>query len=287
MSEKTIASKGCPIFVPSSERRPLKEIEKSLTKKFRRQLWSKFIKGIKEFNLIEPGDKVAVAISGGKDSLVMGKMFQELVKHKLVDFEIVLLTMDPGYHPDIRELHEENCDILNLHAHIYESRLFNVVGEIAGDMPCYMCARMRRGNLYAKAQELGCNKLALGHHFDDVIETNLLNVLYAGCFKTMMPKIKAQNFENMELIRPMIYIREDDIIKWADYCGITPLNCACMVAAKKISGKRYEVKDLIKKLKKDNPTVEQNIFKSAMNVELGAILGYKKDGEHHSFLENY
>jgi len=283
----SIAGKGCPVFIPESDKKSVQEIERSLTKRFRKDIWSKFIKGIKTFELIEEGDKIAVAISGGKDSLIMAKLFQELKKHKVMNFELVFLTMDPGYHPDIRELHDENCKTLDLPVQVFESKLFDVVGDIAGDMPCYMCAKMRRGFLYSKAQELGCNKLALGHHYDDVIETNMLNILYAGCFKTMMPKIKSSNFENMELIRPMTYIREKDIIKWADYSGIMPLNCACMVAAKKTSGKRYEIKDLIQTLKETNPNVENSIFKSAMNVELGAIMGYKKDGVKHSFLDNW
>lgn len=284
---KTIAGEGCPIYYPENEQKTLREIERSITKKYKKEIWSKFIKGIKDFNLIEEGDRIAVAISGGKDSLLMAKLFQELKKHPHMHFDIELITMDPGYHPDIKALHEENCGILGLNVHTYESKIFNVVGEIASQMPCYMCAKMRRGFLYARAQELGCNKLALGHHFDDVIETNLLNVLYAGSFKTMMPKIKATNFENMELIRPLMYIREKDIIRWASHCGIMPLNCACMVSAKKTSNKRYEIKALIEELKKTNPSVENNIFNSGMNVELGAIMGYKKNGIKYEFNDLY
>lgn len=287
MSEvKTIASQ-CEVFVPESDQKDLATVERSLTKTYKKDLWSKFTKAIKDFQLIEEGDKVAVAISGGKDSLLMAKLFQELKKHKKVNFEVVYLTMDPGYHPNVRKLHEENCNFLQIPVQTFESRIFEVVGEIAGEMPCYMCAKMRRGFLYARAKELGCNKLALGHHYDDVIETTMLNILYAGGFKTMMPKLRASNFEGIELIRPMFYIREKDVQRWASFSGLWPLNCACMVAAKRTSNKRYEIKELIETMKKTNPDVEKCIFNSTLNVEMGAILGWKSEGKKHSFLDDY
>jgi tRNA 2-thiocytidine biosynthesis protein TtcA len=287
MDKNTIASSGCEVFIPSEDKKTISEIEKSITKRYKKDLWSKFIKGIKDFEMIKEGDKVAVAISGGKDSLVMAKMFQELKKHKKVNFDVEFITMDPGYHPDIKRLHDENCDFLEIPVKTFESKIFDVVGEIASDMPCFMCAKMRRGFLYSKAKELGCNKLALGHHYDDVIETTMLNVLYAGTFKTMMPKLKSSNFEDMELIRPLYFIREKDIMRWSSYSGIWPLNCACMVAAKRTSGKRYEIKELIKNLNKVHPEVEKCIFSSASNVEMGTVLGWKKNGVKHSFLEYY
>lgn len=287
MKETVSIASHCEVFIPESDQKDLAAVERSLTKTYKKDLWSKFTKAIKDFELIEEGDRVAVAISGGKDSLVMAKLFQELKKHKKVNFEVEYITMDPGYHPNVKKLHDENCSFLNIPVKTFDSRIFEVVGEIAGDMPCYMCAKMRRGFLYSKAKELGCNKLALGHHYDDVIETTMLNILYAGGFKTMMPKLKASNFEDMELIRPLFYIREKDIQRWASFSGLWPLNCACMVAAKRTSNKRYEIKDLIETLKKTNPDVEKSIFNSALNVEMGAILGWKKDGQKHSFLDNY
>lgn len=287
MKETVSIASHCEVFIPESDQKDLAAVERSLTKTYKKDLWSKFTKAIKDFELIEEGDRVAVAISGGKDSLVMAKLFQELKKHKKVNFEVEYITMDPGYHPNVKKLHDENCSFLNIPVKTFDSRIFEVVGEIAGDMPCYMCAKMRRGFLYSKAKELGCNKLALGHHYDDVIETTMLNILYAGGFKTMMPKLKASNFEDMELIRPLFYIREKDIQRWASFSGLWPLNCACMVAAKRTSNKRYEIKDLIETMKKTNPDVEKSIFNSALNVEMGAILGWKKDGQKHSFLDNY
>ena len=237
--------------------------------------------------MVQEGDKIAVAISGGKDSMLMAKMFQELKRHSPVNFEVVYLAMDPGYHDSIRKLLEDNCEYLDIPLVTFDSQIFEVADRIASDYPCYMCARMRRGALYGKAEELGCNKLALGHHFDDVIETTMLNVLCAGNFKTMLPKLKSTNFEGIELIRPLYYIREEDIIRWMTYTGIWPLNCACMVAAKKTGNKRYEIKDLIKNLSKDFTNVEKSIFKAAENVNVDSILGWQIDGEKHSFLERF
>jgi tRNA(Ile)-lysidine synthase TilS/MesJ len=282
-----IAGEGCEILVPFNERKPLKDIERSIIKTYRKHIWTKFIKAVKEYELIQDGDRIAVAISGGKDSLLMAKLFQELHRYGTQNFEVEFIAMDPGYHPDIRELLEDNCRYLDIPVHIYEANVFEVADKIAQDYPCYMCARMRRGALYGKAQELGCNKLALGHHYNDVIETTMLNVLCAGNFKTMMPKLKAQNFDNMELIRPMYLIEEKYIERFIQNAGIWPLNCACMVAAKKIGSKRTEIKDLIERLKDDFQNVDSSIFRAAHNVNMEGILGWEKDGEKHSFLDEY
>lgn len=282
-----IAGEGCEILVPFNERKPLEEVERSIVKTYRKKIWSKFTKAIKEYNLVEEGDKVAVAISGGKDSLLMAKLFQELYRNGNKNFELEFIAMDPGYHSEIRELLEDNCKYLEIPVHIYDADIFAVADKIAQDYPCYMCARMRRGSLYGKAKELGCNKLALGHHFNDVIETTMLNLLCAGNFKTMLPKLKAQNFEGLELIRPLYLIEEMYIQRFIQNAGIWPLNCACMVAAKRIGNKRYEIKDLLEALRKDFVNVDINIFRAAENVNMDGILGWQKDGEKHSFLDEY
>lgn len=288
MSENGLQSGFCPQMIVTEELKSLKDIEKAIIKKYRKKIWSKFIKAIKEYDLIQDGDKIAIAISGGKDSLLLAKLFQELKRNGRNNFELEFIAMDPGYHDDIRELLEENCAYLNIPVHIYDSDIFQVADKISSDYPCYMCARMRRGSLYAKAQELGCNKLTLGHHFDDVIETNLMNILCAGNFKTMMPKLRAMNFENMEIIRPMYLIEEESIIRWINYTGLMPLNCACMVAAKKIGSTRHKIKDLIKTLEDQGFTnVAINIFRACENVDINRILGYVEDDEKHSFLDNY
>ena len=285
MSE--LAGNGCQIIVPFDERKPLKEIEKSILKKYRKYTWSKFIKAIKDYKLVEEGDKSAVAISGGKDSLLMAKMFQELKKHGQVNFDLEFIAMDPGYHPDIRQLLIDNCEYLEIPIKLFDANIFEVADEIASDYPCYMCARMRRGALYNKAEELGCNKLALGHHFDDVIETTMLNLLCAGNFKTMLPKLNSTNFDGIQIIRPLYYIREESIIKFIQNSGIWPLNCACMVAAKKTGNKRYEIKDLIKSLGDNFQEVEKSIFRAAQNVYLDSVLGWEQDGKRHSFLDKF
>ncbi|MBM6859647.1 tRNA 2-thiocytidine biosynthesis protein TtcA [Clostridium saudiense] len=282
-----IAGSGCERIIPEEERKTLQEIERSIVKRYRKGIWSKFIKAIKDYNLVEDGDKIAVAISGGKDSLLMAKLFQELHRHSQVKFDLEFIAMDPGYHPQIRELLEENCKHLNIPVHIYETKIFDIIDEKAKEYPCYLCARMRRGSLYAKAREMGCNKLALGHHYNDVIETTMLNVLYAGNFKTMLPKLKADNFPDMELIRPLYYVEEEYIKRFIRYTGLWPLNCACMVAAKKVGNKRHEIKELIAKLKENFNDVDKSIFKSAANVNMNSILGWEKDGEKYSFLDVY
>ncbi len=277
----------CEPIIVENDRKALKEIERSIIKTYRKPIWSKFIKAIKEYELIKDNDKIAVAISGGKDSLLMAKLFQELKKYGKNNFEVEFIVMDPGYHKDIRKLLEENLDYLEIPAHIFDANIFEVADRIAGEYPCYMCARMRRGALYGKAKELGCNKLALGHHFNDVIETTMLNLLYAGSFKTMMPKLKSQNFEGLELIRPLYLIEEKYIERFIKASGIWPLNCACMVAAKKIGNKRYEIKALIDKLKESNENVEMSIFRAAQNVNLDQVLGFEKNGIKNSFLDEY
>jgi len=285
MSE--IAGSGCDILVPFSDRKPLNEIEQSITKTYRRNIWSKFIKAIKTYNLVEDGDKIAVAVSGGKDSLLMAKLFQQLKRTRKVNFEVVYVLADPGYHEDIKKLMLDNCNYLDIPITVFNSGIFEIVDDIAKDYPCYLCAKMRRGALYSKAKELGCNKLALGHHFNDVIETTLLNVLYAGNFKTMLPKLKSDNFENMELIRTMYYIEEEYIEAFTQESGIWPLNCACMVAAKKIGNKRYEIKAMIKELKKNCSDVDKSIFRAGENVNIDAILGWRNKGKQYSYLDFY
>lgn len=277
----------CQEILPLNDKKPLRDIERSLIKTYRKHVWAKFIKAIKEYELIQDGDKIAIAISGGKDSLILAKLFQELHKYGNRNFEMEFIAMDPGYHKDIRILLEENCEYLGIPVKIYDANVFQVANEIASDNPCYMCARMRRGSLYAKAEELGCNKLALGHHYNDVIETTMLNVLCSANFKTMMPKLKAKNFKNMELIRPLYLIEEEYIIRFIRNSGIMPLNCACMVAAKKIGSKRFEIKELIEDLKKNFKNVDKSIFKAAENVNMNGILGFEDQEGKHSFLEFY
>ncbi len=289
MDEKNngLKGSGCEMVLPFNDKKPLHDIEKSIIKTYRKHIWGKFIKGIKEYDLIQDGDKIAVAISGGKDSLLLAKLFQELHNHGHRNFQLEFIAMDPGYHAEIRDLLEENCKYLDIPVDIYGANIFDVADEIAGDYPCYMCARMRRGALYGRAKELGCNKLALGHHFNDVIETTMLNVLCSANFKTMMPKLKAKNFDNMELIRPMYLIEEEYIERWIKNSGLLPLNCACMVAAKKIGNKRYEIKDLIKSLSENFKNVEMSIFRATQNVNMDAVIGWEKDGERYSFLDEY
>ncbi len=282
-----IAGSGCDQLIPFSDLKPLQEIEKSIITKYRKEIWSKYIKAIKQYNLIEDGDKIAVAISGGKDSLLMAKLFQELKRHGRDNFELDFIAMNPGYHDSIKKLLIDNCHHLNIPIHLFDSGIFHVVDGMASDYPCYMCAKMRRGALYKKAQDLGCNKLALGHHFNDVIETTMLNVLYTGNFSTMLPKLKSSNFVGLELIRPMYHIEESAIVDFTQANGIWPLNCACMVAAKKIGTKRHEVKALIEDLKKKFDAVDKSIFRAAENVNMDCILGWQKDGERYSYLDVY
>lgn len=268
------------------------DIEESIRKRFRKSIWCRFTKAIREYELVKEGDKVAVCISGGKDSMLMAKLFQELKRHNKFPFEVVFLVMDPGYSPANRRIIENNAQKLNIPVTIFESDIFESVYNIEKS-PCYLCARMRRGYLYHKAKELGCNKIALGHHYDDVIETILMGMLYGAQVQTMMPKLHSTNFEGMELIRPLYLVREDDIKKWRDYNDLHFIQCACRftdtctTCGGEHSSKRVEVKNLIKQLKETNPFVEGNIFKSVENVNLSTVVAYKKDGVRHHFLDDY
>lgn len=282
-----VAGKGCDAPPPDGTRRPLADIERGVITKYRKPLWSKFIRAIKDFNLIEDGDRIAVAVSGGKDSTIMAILFQELHCHGLKNFEVEFISMDPGYHESVKTLLLDNCRYLNIPLHLFESGIFAIVDEIAQEYPCYMCARMRRGALYSKAQQLKCNKLALGHHFNDVVETTLLNMFYAGTFKTMLPKLRAAHFDGLELIRPLYYVEEQFIEKFIREYGIWPLNCACSVAAGKIANKRYEIKAIIKDLKQKIPHIDRLIMSSTQNVNMDCILGWQKDGQKYSYLDDY
>lgn len=262
----------------------LKEsFERDIIKKYRRFLWAKFIKALQEYKLIEPGDKVAVAVSGGKDSLLLAKLMQEVKKHGDFDFDIEYIAMNPGFSDENKELLLRNCQILGIDVKLYDSNVFEVANKLSPKQPCYMCARMRRGFLYTKAKELGCNKLALGHHFNDVIETTMMNILYAGSFKTMVPKLKAENFENIELIRPMYFIKEKDIKRIMKAHDIHTMNCGCSVASGNLPSKRREVKELIEKLLETSDVIDQNIFKSVENVNISGILGYKDEDKMVDF----
>lgn len=264
-----------------------REIEKSIIKKFRKEIWSKFTKAVKDYKLIEENDKIAVCISGGKDSVLLAKCMQELQRHGQIKFDLEFITMDPGYHPDNINLIKENAEILDIPLQIFSTKIFEIVSKHAANEPCYMCARMRRGNLYAKAKELGCNKIALGHHFDDVIETIMLNILYNGSYKTMMPKLKSENFEGIQLIRPLYLIDEADIKGWVKYNNLHFMDCGCMITVCSTATKRYEVKHLIEEMSKNNPYIRKNIFSSSSNVNLEAILGYKKGDKYINFLDDY
>ena len=270
-----------------------KDVEQSIRKKYKKTIWSKFAKAINTYELVKPGDKIAVCISGGKDSMLMAKLFQELKRHNKFDFDVKFLVMDPGYSPENRKVIEDNAKKLNIPIDIYESDIFESVFNVEKS-PCYLCARMRRGHLYSFAQELGCNKIALGHHYDDVIETILMGMLYGAQVQTMMPKLHSTNFEGMELIRPLYLIREDDIKSWRDYNDLHFIQCACKFTDtcttcnnEENRSKRVEIKELIKNLKQVNPYVESNIFKSVENVNLDTVISYKKSGEKHHFLDDY
>lgn len=269
------------------------KVEESIRKKFHKSIWSNFTRAIREYKLINEGDRIAVCISGGKDSMLMAKLFQELHRHRKVKFETVFLVMDPGYSPANRKKIEDNAAKLNIPVTIFESDIFNAVYDIEKS-PCYLCARMRRGYLYSKAQELGCNKIALGHHYDDVIETILMGMLYGAQIQTMMPKLYSTNFKGMELIRPMYFIREESIKAFRDYNGLDFLRCACRFTENNASyedgvgeSKRLEIKKLIAELKKTNPFVEGNIFKSVENISLNTVIAYKDHKGKHHFLDTY
>ena len=266
-----------------------KEIEKSIVKKFRKTIWVRFIRAINEYKLIEENDHLMICISGGKDSMLLAKCIEELQRHSQIKFNAEYVVMNPGYKEENLNLLKENLEKLNIKAEIFDSDIFSVIEKISKEEPCYLCARMRRGVLYNKAKELGCNKIVLGHHFDDVIETIMLNVLYAGEYKTMMPKLKSTNFSGLELIRPFYFVHEEDIKAWAKYNDLKFLNCACSVTDGSLEheSKRKEIKELIKSLKEINFNVDINILRSSENVNLDSILGFKKAGKKTMFLDNY
>ncbi|WP_455714356.1 tRNA 2-thiocytidine biosynthesis TtcA family protein [Anaerosporobacter sp.] len=268
-------------------------IERSINKKYRKEIWTPFVQAIKKYELIQPGDHIAVCISGGKDSMLLAKLMQILQRITEVPFEVTYLVMDPGYNPINRQKIESNAKLLEIPIVVFETNIFDIVNEI-DKSPCYLCARMRRGNLYAKAKELGCNKIALGHHMSDVIETTLMGMLYGSQIQGMMPKLHSTNFEGMELIRPMYCILEENIIAWKNYNELEFIQCACRFTEHCTicdngggGSKRQEVKQLIKKLKRDNPTIETNIFNSIHNVSLDTLISYKQKGVEHSFLDTY
>ena len=270
----------------------LKEIERSIIKKYRKSIWNAFCGALNEYELIKEGDKIAVCISGGKDSVLLAKCIDELHKHSKIPFDVCYICMDPGYRKENRELIEYNAKLLNIPLEIFENSIFDIVHELDGS-PCYLCARMRRGALYAKAEQLGCNKIALGHHFDDVVETVLMSMMYSSEIKTMLPKLHSSNFKNMELIRPLYKVKEKDIISWANHNGLKFLNCACRFTedSEIYEGlsKRKEIKNLIGKIKETNPVADDNIFRSLHNVNLSQIVGWRNADkeELHSFLEKY
>ena len=266
------------------------QIERSIITTYRKKLWVPFIKAVKEFKLINEGDKIAVCISGGKDSMLMAKLIEEIKKHGDCNFEVHYIVMDPGYSVENRNKIIENAKIMNIPIEMFDSDIFEIVTNM-DDNPCYLCARMRSGCLYKKAQQLGCNKIALGHHFDDVIETVLMGMLYAGQIQTMMPKLHSNNYPNMEIIRPMYYIREHDINFWKKYNDLDFIRCACRFTEQASCdnglSKRKEIKDLIKELHKVNPYVENNIYRSMYNVNLNMVIEYSKDGKKYNFLDTY
>lgn len=268
------------------------DIERSIIKKFRKSIWRKFTKSVQEYELIKEGDKIAVCISGGKDSMLLAKLMQELKKHGKVPFEVIFLIMNPGYNEDNWKIITDNAKLLGIPLTVFESDIFDIVAGV-DKSPCYLCARMRRGYLYSRAKELGCNKIALGHHFDDVIETVLMGMFYSGKFETMMPKLHSKNFEGMELIRPLYMVKESDIKAWRDYNQLHFIQCACRftencsICGGEQGSKRDEMKELIAELRKTSDLIEMNIFRSMHNVNLNTIIGYHKDKIEHSFLDDY
>lgn len=269
-----------------------KEIERSIIVRFRKEIWREFTKAVRDYKLINEGDRVAVCISGGKDSFLLAKCIEELNKHGKVRFDVKYIVMDPGYNKENRKLIEENAKLLNIDINIFDSDIFNSVYSLDEGSPCYLCARMRRGCLYSYAKSLGCNKIALGHHFDDVIETTLLSILYGGEIKGMMPKLHSDNFEGLELIRPLYLVREKDIKDWVKYNDLKFLNCACLFTEKNTldhneNSKRLEIKKLIERLEKENKIIPYNIFRATENVNLDMMRCYKTGGKKHNFLDTY
>lgn len=268
------------------------QVERSIQKKFRKEIWIRFIQSIKEYDLIQAGDRIAVCISGGKDSMCMAKCFQLLARHSEIPFAADYLGMDPGYNAINRQRILDNAEAMQIPIHLFETQIFDIVAEV-DTSPCYLCAKMRRGHLYKQAQELGCNKIALAHHFDDAIETVLMSMLYSGELKTMMPKLHSAHFPGMELIRPMYMVREADVIAWRQYNGLSFIQCACRFTENCVLGdngggsKRQEMKALVKQFRQTSPVIDLNLFRSMHNVNLDAIIGWRKNGERHSFLDDY
>ena len=272
---------------------PYQEVERSIVKKYRKTIWNPFIAAVKRYRLIENGDKIAVCISGGKDSMLMAKLMQQLHRHSDVPFELEFLVMDPGYNEVNRRKIESNAEFLHVPIKIFETDIFEVANN-ASQSPCYLCARMRRGHLYSKARELGCNKIALGHHLSDVIETTLIGMFYGSQIQAMLPKLHSTNFKGMTLIRPLYCVNEDDILSWKRYNNLEFIQCACRFTDNYTNSgdgigdsKRQEIKHLIKSLRKDNPQIEKNIFNSIHSVCLDTMPGYKTEGEEHSFMERF
>ncbi|MBE7088098.1 MAG: tRNA 2-thiocytidine biosynthesis protein TtcA [Clostridiales bacterium] len=270
-----------------------RQVERSIVKKFRKGIFSPFLNALKRYDMIQAGDKIAVCISGGKDSVLLAKCMQILKVFSSVPFELEFLAMDPGYAPANRKKIEENCELLNIPVTFFNTDIFEV-SETLAKSPCYLCARMRRGNLYATAREMGCNKIALGHHFNDVIETTMLGLLYAGQIQAMLPKLRSKNFEGMELIRPLYTVHEDDIIAWKKYNNLEFINCACSFTARRDAhedgigdSKRQEIKETFKAWKKLNPDVEKSVFKAIHSVSLDTMPGYKYKGKYYDFLDDY
>lgn len=268
------------------------EVERSLIKTYRKDIWRLFIRAVNDYELIRDNDRIMVCISGGKDSFLLAKCIQELRRHGKINFEAHYVVMDPGYTKENRQAIIDNAKLLNVPIEIFESDIFAVVNKVASESPCYLCARMRRGYLYNRAQELGCNKIALGHHFDDVIETTLLSLFYGSEIKTMMPKLKSDNYPGLELIRPLYMVKERAIKAWKNYNQLTFLNCACRFTERQalsedVSSKRVEMKNLIAEMRKINPDIDYNIFKALDNINLNCVLGTKKDGVYKSFLDDY
>lgn len=271
---------------------PATKVEQSLNKKFRKSIWSKFTLAVKNYRLIDKDDKIAVCVSGGKDSMLMAKLMQMFARYSDVPFTPVFLAMDPGYNPKNLEKIKYNAELLEIPLHVFETDIFDIADSVS-ESPCYLCARMRRGHLYAQAQKLGCNKIALGHHFSDVIETTVMGMFYGAQIQAMLPKLRSKNFEGMSLIRPLYCVHEDDIVAWKNYNGLDFIQCACRFTEKNAAcdgtgnSKRLEIKNLIRELKKTNPNVEKSIFKSIHSVSLDTMVGYKQDGVKHSFEERY
>ena len=282
---------------------PHVNIERSIIKQFRKEIWRPFVKGLQDYKMIQDGDKVAVCISGGKDSMLLAKCLQQLKRQSDTEFDLEFIVMDPGYHPDNRRMIQDNAALMNIPIRIFDADIFDIVVDV-DQSPCYLCARMRRGYLYSHARELGCNKIALGHHFDDVIETILMGIRYGGQINTMMPKLHSTNFEGMELIRPLYYVKEEDILAWRSCNGLHFLQCACrfteQIAREQAAGgmdgasadivhtsKRQEMKELIRSLRKNSPFVDSNIMKSVENINLDACLGYVAKGVRHHFMDEY